>query len=109
MSARNRDPWIEKFLEKVLPVLKREVDPEAVLIFGSRMEGRAREHSDIDVVVLSEKFRGVPFLKRMPMLLGLARFEKHVDYLCYTVEEFANLKDKSVILREAAERGVRVV
>jgi uncharacterized protein len=108
MRARNRDPWIEKFLEKVLPVPKREVDPEAVLIFGSRMEGRASEHSDINVVVLSDKFRGVPFLKRMPMLHGLARFEKHVDYLCYTVEEFANLKDKSVILRDAAERGVRV-
>jgi hypothetical protein len=108
MRARNRDPWNAKFQERVLPVLKREVDPEAVLIFGSQMEGRASENSDIDAVVLSDKFRGVPFLKRMPMLLGLARFEKHVDYLCYTVEEFANLKDKSGILREAAERGVRV-
>lgn len=104
----NRDPWIERFLEKVLPLLKQEIDPEVVLLFGSRVDGTATEHSDIDVVILSSKFQGIPLLKRMPMLLRMVRFEKHVDYLCYTAEEFSVLKHRSVILREAATRGVRV-
>jgi len=80
-----------------------------VLLFGSRVDGTATEHSDIDVVVLSRKYQGIPLLKRMPMLLCMARFEKHADYLCYTPEEFALLKDQSVILREAAAHGIRVV
>ncbi len=105
----NGDPWLDRFVNKVLPILQAELDPETVLLFGSRVNGTATEHSDIDVVVLSRKFREIPLLKRMPMLLRMIRFEKHVDYLCYTPEEFALLKDQSVILREAAEHGIRAV
>jgi len=105
----NGDPWLERFVNRVLPILQAEIDPETVLLFGSRVDGTATEHSDIDVVILSRKFQGIPLLKRMPMLLRMARFEKHVDYLCYTAEEFAMLKDQSVVLREAAAHGIRVV
>ncbi len=99
MTGRIREQkklrWCQGSLVRILTLAA------AVLLFGSRVDGTAREYSDIDVLVLSSRFRGIPLLKRMPMLLRIARFEKQVDYLCYTAEEFAVLRDKSVILREA--------
>lgn len=100
------DPWVERFLREVLPKLKRAVDPPLVILFGSRVEGSATEDSDLDVVVVSEAFRDVPFLKRMPMLLKLADFGIHIDFLCYTPEEFARLRDSSSVLIRALKKGI---
>ena len=42
------------------------------------------------------------------MILKRARFEKHVDYICYTPTEFENIKDKSSVIMEALENGRKV-
>lgn len=103
-----KDIWLQRFKEKVLPVLVSEFTPETVILFGSRLTGNAHEGSDIDVVITSESFKDIPFIKRMPMVLRRARFEKHVDYICYTPTEFENIKDKSSILMDAVENGLKV-
>ncbi|MCP5106910.1 MAG: nucleotidyltransferase domain-containing protein [bacterium] len=103
-----RDVWLQRFKEEVLPVLVSEFKPETVIVFGSRITGEAHEGSDIDVVITSEFFKDIPFIKRMPMVLRKARFEKHVDYICYTPTEFENIKDKSSIIMDALEHGLKV-
>ena len=67
------DAWVERFKKEALPRIVREIKPAKVFLFGSRATGRAREESDLDVIVVSEHFEGVRFLKRMEMLLRLAR------------------------------------
>ena len=42
------------------------------------------------------------------MVLRKARFEKHVDYICYTPTEFENIKDKSSIIMDAVENELQV-
>jgi len=54
-----------------------------VIFFGSKVKGGAGEDSGIGVMIVSEAFRCVPFLRRMEMVLKVARFPKHVDFLCY--------------------------
>ena len=39
---------------------------ERTLDFGSRVTGQAHEGSDIDVLIISEFFKDIPFIKRMP-------------------------------------------
>ena len=102
------DMWLQRFEIKVLPVLVSEFKPESVIIFGSRITGKAFEGSDIDVLIISDFFKDIPFIKRMPMVLRTARFEKHVDYICYTPTEFENIKDKSSIITDALENGRKV-
>jgi predicted nucleotidyltransferase len=102
------DMWLQRFEIKVLPVLVSEFKPESVIIFGSRITGKAFEGSDIDVLIISDFFKDIPFIKRMPMVLRTARFEKHVDYICYTPTEFENIKDKSSIIMDALENGRKV-
>ncbi len=103
-----QDIWLQRFKREVLPVLVGEFKPETVIVFGSRVTGNAHEGSDIDVVITSETFRDIPFIKRMPMVLKKARFEKHVDYICYTPTEFENIRDKSSIIMDALENGLKV-
>jgi len=51
----------------------------------------------------------MPFLKRMPFLLKLVQFEKHIDFLCYTEEEFRRAKRTSSMVKSALEQGMVVV
>ena len=103
------DMWLERFKKEVLPILIEQVKPSKVLLFGSRITENATEDSDIDVIVVSERFKTIPFLNRMEMILRLTRFPKHVDYICYTPEEFSNAKESSLIIENALEACVEAI
>ena len=96
-----RDIWLDKFRREALPLIIRYFKPDRVLVFGSRARGTAHEESDIDIIIISERFGEIPFLQRMPMMLKLIPFPKHIDYLCYTPEEFGRMKHASSILIDA--------
>ena len=102
------DIWIERFKKEALPRILERIQPARVLLFGSRATGDAREESDLDVIVISEHFRDVRFLKRMEMLLKIARFPKHVDYLCYTSEEFERIKGTSSLIQSAMKQWIEI-
>ncbi len=69
MGGVMRDRWVERFIKKALPKILSCVSPSRVIIFGSRVRCGAREDSDIDVIIVSDYFKDIPFVKRMPMLL----------------------------------------
>jgi predicted nucleotidyltransferase len=43
-------------------------------LIGSRATGNAREEADIDVIIVSNYFSEIPFIKRMELLLKMAKF-----------------------------------
>ena len=86
-----------------------ECEPEEILLFGSHASGNADEWSDIDVIVVSKAFAEIPFMKRMPYVLRLINFEKHVDAICYSPQEFEDMKTKSSVIMDALDNGVRLV
>jgi predicted nucleotidyltransferase len=104
------DAWVERYRKEVLPTLREALRPSSILLFGSRAAGTARPDADLDVIIVAEAFAGIPFVRRMAYVLGLAHFPKHVDYLCYTREEFARIRQSSAVvesaLRECAELSV---
>ena len=104
----NTDTWLERFKREVLPKLIAEFKPEKILLFGSRIKGTADENSDIDVIVVSNAFANIPFIERMSLILKMIRFPKHIDFICYSPEEFARLKNKSSVLMDALENGEMV-
>jgi len=101
----NTDTWLERCKREVLPKLIAELKPEKILLFGSRIKGTADENSDIDVIVVSNAFATIPFIERMSLILKMIRFPKHIDFICYSPEEFARLKNKSSVLIDALENG----
>lgn len=99
------DQWLQKFKEEVLPQIVAEFSPSLVLLFGSRVRGTAEEDADVDVVIVSEAFAGIPFVKRMSAVLKNISFEKHIDAICYLPDEYERMKEHSAVLMDALEYG----
>ena len=87
---------------------KERIGAEKAIVFGSFVRGEFGEHSDIDLLLVSEKFRGKSFHERFKGLwlewdLGLP-----VDFICYTPEEFERLKGEVSLVSEALREGIVV-
>ena len=100
------DPLLEEFQRDVVPLLKKRYNPEKIIIFGSHATKTSHEGSDVDVFLVSEYFSSIPFISRMTDILMNIPFRIHVDYICYTPEEFYRLSKTSAIVREALEGPV---
>ena len=70
-----------------------------------RLKIGINENSDIDVIMVSNYFLKIPFVKRMPLVLKKIRFKKHIDIICYTPSEFEKIRKTSIILKEALGYG----
>ena len=51
-TARGMAPVTDALLDQMVQAIVAEVDPEQVILFGSRARGDAREDSDVDLVVV---------------------------------------------------------
>ncbi len=101
-----KDGVVRKFVEQALPRICAQLKPELVILFGSHARGTAHEGSDIDIIVVAKAFEGMHFLKRMPFMLRLAGFPRHIDFLCYTPTEFEQIQRTSAIINEALREGI---
>lgn len=107
------DARVRRFLEKYLDRLRELYDPVQLWVFGSRVQGEPDRGSDIDLLIVSERFREVPRDRRRSTFreqTGIFYDSSigSVDPLCYTPEEFEHGKRAPCIIREAVRHGVRV-
>jgi len=85
------------------------INPERVIVFGSHARGRAGEHSDIDVVVISEDFSNMNLRERLEILgIAAARIMEPAQAWGYTAEEFDAQREGSFIGDEVKGLGVEV-
>lgn len=81
---------------------------DRVILFGSHVQGDADEGSDVDLVLVDARFEGQRSFERP---VGLRRWWPEglpVDFLCYTPEEFEDLKDRPSLVRTALDEGIAV-
>ncbi len=90
-------------------------DLEAVLgedfklyLFGSYARGDWIKESDIDLIVVSPRFRDTPKHLRVAMVRKLAREDIPFEILCYTPEELEKLLKESSFLREVAKYWIEI-
>ncbi len=79
-------------LEEYCREIARELNPQAVILFGSFATGDINEGSDIDIMVIAD-FQ-VGFLDRIKLLLNLNRFNLPIEPIGYTSEELEHMKRK---------------
>ena len=79
-----------------------------IIFFGSRSHGKPGKWSDIDLVIVSSKFRRLNFFKRGAKMYDYWKLNYPVDFLCYTPEEFNKLKKQITIVKEAVENGIEI-
>lgn len=79
---------IRRFIKRV----KRDIDIEKVILFGSYAEGKQREWSDIDLAVISDDFKKMNHFERMVYLGKLAWWADavSVEAFGYSLDEYKN-------------------
>lgn len=91
-----------------LKEFKKQNNIDKMYLFGSAASGKTHKYSDIDLIVVSKKFRGKGILKRSPKLYTRWNMNYPVDLLCFTPEEFNKQKNHITLVREAIRNGIEI-
>ncbi len=102
------DPLVKRFAARYLKRIRQRYQPDLILVFGSRARGEALAESDLDLLIVSERFQGIPFLERASTVLTEIDLPFPVDILCYTPEEFARKRRELGTVSQALEEGLRL-
>ncbi len=81
---------------------------DVMILFGSQAKGVARRDSDVDLIVVSPRFRRKNAIDRAYPLHLEWDLGRPVDFLCYTPEEFNRLRKQITIVKEAVEKGIEI-
>ncbi len=86
---------------------KNGLNIHRIILFGSQVEGRANNESDIDLVVVSEDFSGKDIFERVKLLNGadadtISQFMIPIDVIMMSPED---LESETSILAAYARRG----
>ena len=90
---------IDRFVVKV----KKELNPDKIILFGSRANGTHWKRSDYDFIIVSKKFKGMHWLDRISQAVQLWDDMSDVDILPYTPEEFIDKTKHSSVVRSASK------
>ena len=95
---------LKSFKERIA----RELNVKKVILFGSRARGKAHRWSDVDLIIVSPKFRGIKFRDRFTKMYDYWTLDYPVDFLCYTPDEFHKLSRQLTIISEAVKKGIEI-
>lgn len=102
-------PETLKLLLPQVRYIQKKFSPKQIILFGSRARGDYLPMSDVDLIVVSEKFRHVNFHDRMVLAYGPWNKPVDLEIFCYTPEEFEKKKKEIGIVREAVKEGIAIV
>lgn len=95
-------------LSRHLKYIRRRFKPEQIILFGSRARGDNLITSDVDLLVVSKRFEGIDWRKRIMMVFGDWDKRQMLEPLCYTPEEFERKRKELGIVRQAVKEGMPV-
>jgi len=104
-----KDDELRRYIEANLGRILELFAPRHIIAFGSRVNGTAREDSDIDLIVVSDAFEGVPILERSRRFNEAVKWHIRVDAWCLTVKEFERLRRQIGLVGDACREGVWVL
>ncbi|MEM4706237.1 MAG: nucleotidyltransferase domain-containing protein [Candidatus Methanomethylicaceae archaeon] len=88
--------------------LRKELGVGEVYLFGSRVYGIPLKDSDLDMIVVSEKFKEKSFIENMELLSKLWNGSFTIEMFPYTPEQIKKYNGKKVIITEALEKGIKI-
>lgn len=107
LKMRKKNAIVAK-ISKFKKQLSYNTPINKMILFGSMAKGKLHKDSDIDLIVVSGKFRGKKSFKRSVGFYKFWNLDYPVDFLCYTPEEFNKLKKQITIVREAVREGIEI-
>ena len=100
---------IKKIVDQYRAVLEKfGIHAERVVLYGSFAQGKDRADSDIDLVVISQDFKGLNLRERLEILgKAAARVMKPIEARGYTPQEMKKTSSLS-FLSEVLKVGVPI-
>ena len=102
-------PIADKLIDSMVRAIVDEVDPEQVILFGSRGRGDERQDSDVDLVVVEAEPFGPERSRHKEMVRlyhALAGFSVAVDVLVYSHDDVDYWRDSlNHVLARALREG----
>ncbi|MEK7846849.1 MAG: nucleotidyltransferase domain-containing protein [Nitrospinota bacterium] len=107
ISEQKRYIELQAELSRWIEILKREYDPESIILFGSFAQEKVKRWSDIDLVIIKRTEKS--FLDRIKEVLLILHPKVGLDVLVYTPEEFKNLcSNRAFFKSEIGAKGVKI-
>ena len=95
-------------LQKFRKNLSKDVSIQKMFLFGSQASGHTHQWSDVDLLIVSPLFNRRKSYQRSHGFYRHWDLEKPVDFLCYTPEEFAQLKKEISLVRQIVKEGIEI-
>jgi len=96
-------------LKEIKEDISRDYPVEKMIFFGSRASGKPHKDSDVDLIIVSPKFRGLDYMQRGSKMYDYWSLTDYpVDFICYTPEEYEKLSRGVTIVAKAVEEGITI-
>jgi predicted nucleotidyltransferase len=103
-TIEQRKKLLEEELSRIVEALRKDYEPERVILFGSLVESDMHEWSDIDLLIVKKTAK-----RPIDRILEVSRLIKPrigIDLFVYTPEEFeALVQEKFSFLTGIVEKG----
>ena len=103
---------IKREVRKFKEAITKKFGVNYIVIFGSAARGKMSKDSDVDIIVVSEKFGRKDVFNVVPKLYQVWHEKQKIDYpvdiILFNRREFDNLKRSVSIVREALREGIVV-
>ena len=80
-----------------------------MIFFGSRASGKPHKWSDIDLIIVSPKFKKMDFIERGAKMYDYWNLNYPVDFICYTPKEFKTREKHTTLVSQAIKTGIEIV
>lgn len=103
-DAAKRKISLQQELDRILPIIRSQYEPERIILFGSLVSGSVGPWSDLDIAIVKQTKKR--FLDRLLEVANLVHSKIATDFVVYTPEEFSDMvKDNYFVREEIVERG----
>ena len=98
LIIKSKQPLMKRLFDFVKR-LDAEIGVEQAFLFGSTAKKRRRTNSDVDIIIVSKGFEGMPEQKRQGFIQHRWRYIEDIEALTYTPKEFKAVKER-VLMKE---------
>ena len=97
---------IDKIINRFISMVSNEFPVKGLYLFGSYAKGNARENSDIDIAIISDKFEGRRFWDREKLGKYIIKSSFDLEVHPYKTEDFT---EDDPFVKEIIMTGQKIV
>ena len=97
---------INNIVNKFISLVSDEFPLNSVYLFGSYANGTAKEYSDVDLAVVSDKFEGSRFFDKQKLNKYILKTSIDLEVHPYKTEDFT---EDDPFVKEIIQTGLKIV